>query len=265
MKSGPLPASYPEESPRKPMRFALAKTITERRAPAFYRVTRGLYHTPTLAWRNALTYLLPTEEQMLRLVDRSFDEVFFVQIGAHDGKTGDHLRSFVLERGWKGVLVEPVTAMFQRLVENYAGVPGLTFVQAAIANYDGEVKFWRSVEDAPQWMGALGSLKREVIERHVKEFTRYFASDTVPCLTFHTLIRQAGVRRLNVVLIDTEGYDYEILRQIDFPTHRPSLVMYEQRHLSRGDKRAAVDLLKRHGYRVKRTGDGLNNAAIMKN
>jgi hypothetical protein len=146
------------------LRIDAVKAIAERRAPQMYRMARRLYHTPPQVWRKSLSCVLPSEEQMLEFVDGLADQIFFVQIGAHDGKTGDHLRPFVLERGWKGVMVEPVMASFQKLVDNYAGLPGLSFVRAAVADRDGEIEFWRCIEDAPVWMSLLASLRREVVE-----------------------------------------------------------------------------------------------------
>jgi len=51
-------------------------------------------------------------------------------------------------------------------------------------------------------------------------------------------------------MIDTEGYDYEVLKQIDFQRFRPSLVIYERVHLSDAAKKASVDMLNKAGYDV---------------
>ena len=50
----------------------------------------------------------------------------FVEIGANDGERHDHLRGFILERDWRGLMVEPLPDLFARLVANYAGVDRVT-------------------------------------------------------------------------------------------------------------------------------------------
>jgi hypothetical protein len=50
--------------------------------------------------------------------------------------------------------------------------------------------------------------------------------------------------------IDTEGHDYEVIKQIDFRTLRPGIMLYEHRHLSRPDRAACEHLLRSHGYRL---------------
>jgi hypothetical protein len=55
-----------------------------------------------------------------------------VEVGAFDGVTNDRLHTHVREGSWHGVLVEPQPRYFARLTENYEGLDGLTFINAAI-------------------------------------------------------------------------------------------------------------------------------------
>jgi hypothetical protein len=54
---------------------------------------------------------------------------------------------------------------------------------------------------------------------------------------------------VDLVQIDTEGYDYEIVRQIALDQYRPALVLYEHYHLDPDDRRACELHLRNHGYR----------------
>jgi hypothetical protein len=51
-----------------------------------------------------------------------------------------------------------------------------------------------------------------------------------------------------------EGYDYEVLKQIDFEMWGPRVVLYESIHLSKGDAENAVSLLHSHGFQIIRCG-----------
>jgi hypothetical protein len=67
------------------------------------------------------------------------------------------------------------------------------------------------------------------------------------------------VSHIDLILIDTEGYDLKILKMIDFRRFRPKLIIYEQELLSPEDKAAAHSLLRSYGYVVHPIE--MNNAA----
>ena len=97
-------------------------------------------------------------------------DVFFIQIGANDGKTYDYIYPIARDRGWRGVLVEPIGYLFSRLVENYRGTQGIEFENAALAEVAGKKGFYRlrEIEDAalPLWYEGIGSLNKDTILSH---------------------------------------------------------------------------------------------------
>jgi FkbM family methyltransferase len=210
-------------------------------------------------------YFRRAEHDFLRDVAALNPDVFFLQIGAHDGKTDDHVHFFVRNHGWKGILVEPVGELFRRLLQNYEGITGLVFENAALAEEDGSRPFYRVRKSTdPDWCSQLGSFRRDVVLSHkyvIPGIEHHVVEERVRCISLQSLMTRHRVSRLDVVVIDTEGYDLQILRQIDLARYRPQLVIYEQKHLSPTEKREAIQLLKRHGYRVHRIGVGWNNAA----
>ena len=70
----------------------------------------------------------------------------------------------------------------------------------------------------------------------------------MPGITLPALLSKHALERVDVLVTDTEGYDYEILRQVDWEAAAPDLVVYEHRHLSRGDARELTATLADHGY-----------------
>ena len=61
-------------------------------------------------------------------------DAFFVEVGAGDGVTVDHLRPFAARSGWRGIMVEPVPYVFERLRANYADVDGVSLENVAITD-----------------------------------------------------------------------------------------------------------------------------------
>jgi FkbM family methyltransferase len=177
-------------------------------------------------------------------------DTVFVEIGANDGEAHDHLAPYVRSRNWRGVMVEPVPFVFERLRENYGDLDRVALENAAVADRDGRLPFYAPREadasegDLPPWYPAIGSFSREVALRLAREapgIEERIERIEVPCLTFESLCRKHGIGHVDLLVIDTEGYDWEILRRLDLHAHRPRLVVYEHYHLTdaeQGDARA---------------------------
>ena len=115
----------------------------------------------------------------------------------------------------------------------------------------------------PEWYDQLGSLSKDVVLSHrhaIPNIDDLMVREEVKAITFDELIQRHHITTLDLILIDTEGYDLNILKMIDFSRFRPKLVIYEHKHLSADDKTTASSLLKSNGYAIHSAGE--NNAAV---
>ena len=225
-------------------------------------------------WRRILSKAYRTfrpiknERYYLNRLARSSRDVFFIQIGAHDGRTDDYLFDLIRAENWSGVLVEPVDYLFERLKQNYQGSPQLYFENKAVSSTTGTRKFYslrKNSDGLPDWYDQLGSFDREVILKH-KEFIPniedYIVSQEVACVSVKDLLKGRS-DHVDLMLIDTEGSDFEILKSIDFTRTRPGLIIYEDKHLTPGDQVACVKLLNAARYEVSRVS-AHNQIAVAK-
>jgi FkbM family methyltransferase len=192
------------------------------------------------------------------LARRRGRDVFFLQVGANDGLLDDPIHYLVRVYGWRGILMEPVAYLFDRLKANYSGVHGPIFVNAALSEIDGSATFYRirMADHLPAWCVGLGSFRRDVIlsiRNDVPDIESHIVEESIESISFRSLIDRYQPPRIDLVVIDTEGYDLEILRQIDLIRFRPDLIVYEHKHLTESDRRIAADLLTARGYRVVNT------------
>jgi FkbM family methyltransferase len=182
--------------------------------------------------------------------------VRFLQVGAFDGVSNDPIRRYVLKHGWTGILVEPIPEHFERLVANYGGQPGLTFKNAAVDRRPGSRPIYSLAPEAREAIAVsdqFSTFDRDVLLRRKGRFPQiesWIRERTVPCLTIDDLLGEAGFDRLDVIQIDTEGYDYEVLKSIDLARLMPWIVRYEHIHLSDEDRQGSIDLLAGAGYRL---------------
>jgi len=182
-------------------------------------------------------------------------DCFFIQIGANDGINHDPLHAFLNEHPCRGILLEPQRAMFERLCRTYADHPGLTLLRLAIGDAP-QKRLYRldsAPADAPSWWHGVASFDREVVAKHRRFFDdieRYIVEEAVPCMTLQQLIDAHGVEQLDLLQIDTEGYDFEIIKMLEPTGLRPTLIHFEHKHLSDADRIACIHHLTALGYRL---------------
>lgn len=246
-------------------------------ASAFVATAKVLSGIPRESWlgqqkKRIADSFRPKGKKKVTMLYRTFARVYpvarVVQIGANDGVTDDPLREFLLHGQWSGLLVEPVPYLYDRLRQNYAGRSSLAFANVAIAAQKGTRPFYYLRDgagdaDVPDWHVGLGSFSRDVILKHadvIPDIENRLVIQDVPCYTFEELCRRHDIEAFDVLHIDTEGYDFEILKTIDFEHYRPRLIVYERHHLSAADREACRQML--HGYGYEGLDEGLDTVCI---
>jgi FkbM family methyltransferase len=202
----------------------------------------------------------PKVATVLEAFALSRKNVFFVQIGSNDADHGDPLRPFVLAHHWSGIMTEPVPYVFERLNRNCGSRPDFILENVAIAGQDGKTAFYyveRSEDPLPQWYDQLGSFSVENILKHsalIPNLAERIVRLEVPCMTFESLCRKHHVEQIDLVHIDAEGYDFEIIKLIDFALHRPLALLYEHKHLGPPEYAACREYVMSHAYELLEEG-----------
>jgi FkbM family methyltransferase len=186
--------------------------------------------------------------ELLRLVVgcalRTHPNFTFLQVGAFDGRTADPIHPLVEEFGIRGIVVEPQARMLETLTASYAAYPQVAVVNAAIANADGRREFYSTTDGRSRQASFFRS---HLLDHGVPPDA--IVAQAVSCLTISSLLRQHGLTQCDLIQIDAEGYDYEIVRSIDFDAIQPLIVRFEQAHMSNRDRDDCVALLTSRGFR----------------
>jgi FkbM family methyltransferase len=178
--------------------------------------------------------------------------VSFVQVGAFDGNANDPLYRNVHEHGWRGVLVEPQIAVFERLRDTYAGVTGLEFLNVAIAEEAGTRPMYY-IQDVgpgdPWWYGQVASFDRAHVVKHLKgtDSPNRVAAREVPTMTINEVLAMAP-QPVDVLQVDAEGYDAAIVGTMDLDRFEPAVIRFEHAHLSMREQQALTARLRKRGY-----------------
>ena len=195
---------------------------------------------------------------------RDNPDFFFIQIGANDGITTDPVSYLIKRYHWRGVLVEPQPMAFKKLVENYQAEKQLSFENSIIADKDGTATFYSVPEDTPGvpfWFYQTGSLDRQRLIKTLKygkntsesanlpeDIETLIQTKTLPALSINTLLSKYDVQKLDLLVMDTMGYDLAILNKFPFDRLKPSIIHFEHSLLSLEDQQECFEYLAKHGY-----------------
>lgn len=195
-----------------------------------------------------------------RLVDlmhrrwRANPDFCFVQIGANDGLRFDTLYGFVTRHNCRGLVVEPLKDYFERLKLNYRDYPRIVPVNVAVHATQKRCQMFRvdpkRLTAAPDWAAGTGSVLPGYHSAAHRIPAEYIVQEEVDCVTLMELLETHGIRELDLLQIDVEGYDAEIIKMIDFSVLKPAIIKYEHLHLPRADAANVERTLTGNGYRL---------------
>ena len=161
----------------------------------------------------------------------------FLEVGTCDFGTLNHLS----DSGWRGVIVEPV----KKYLNNIEQKPNIQYLNYAVDVENGT----RIINMAPE---ELVEQDRDFsgMSSFVNRNYRLSEKLLVNTITFDRLIEFCDITELDILKIDTEGYDLILLQNFPFDKIKPKFIQVECEHI---DTDSMVELLESNGYYVQPT------------
>ena len=176
----------------------------------------------------------------------------FIQVGANDGVSFDFLYDFIIQRDSQGIVIEPVKDYFSELVLNYVNFPKIVKINKAVHPILKKVTINKispkAIEKYPEWVKGIASLDPE---HHKKTFidSKHILKEEVDADHFMNIINQnLSNKNLDYLQVDTEGFDFEIIKMVDFDNIKPTIIKYESVNLEIEDQKDLIVLLRNNGY-----------------
>jgi FkbM family methyltransferase len=170
---------------------------------------------------------------------------FFVEVGANHPTKCSQTWLFE-QRGWKGILVEPIARNCELLRQQR---PGSRVFQCALGTPEQRGRAQLNVAAGNDGLSGLNLNDGVVLDR----------MEEVEVRTLDEVLAEAGNLKIDLMSIDVEGFELQVLRGFDLARHRPAMLLIED-HL---EHLLVHRHLARNGYRVvKRTGE--NNWYVQK-
>jgi FkbM family methyltransferase len=183
----------------------------------------------------------------------------FIQVGANDGISFDNLYEIVNKRESKGVVIEPIKEYFDQLVYNYQSFEKIVKINKAVHPTLNKMSLFKIKKKAyikyPDWVKGIASFNKE----HYKQFNINdddvevveVISDHLMKMISHNLTE----KEIDFFQIDVEGFDFEVIKMIDFNCLKPKIIKFENVNLSIADLKSANEILLLNGYYIFKEGN----------
>jgi hypothetical protein len=143
--------------------------------------------------------------------------------------------------------------------------PEILMVNAALDKTDGTTTLYKYTVSLERWATGMASFNRQVLEDKIKDGTilkkalkqgvklpdnkdDWIVGQEIATISPETLMGKFGNEGFKLLAIDTEGFDYEILKMLDLNRISPEVIIYEEVNLNADTARECRSYLQEYGY-----------------
>ena len=200
---------------------------------------------------NLINPISVTEMDLIEAVIKNKENVSVI-VGAHDFTSFDFLSEIVKKYDSKLILFEPRDLSFQSLKTNILNLnlsnchPYQFFIHPSLKEIVMYSVKTESLCRYPAWAEGIASMSKEHLLKHVaEEDIEEIKTKCISPDNWHSVL---GIGKINLLQIDTEGFDFEILKSVNIPYHNPSVIKVEVANLKELEKIDLVCYLSSFGY-----------------
>lgn len=137
-------------------------------------------------------------------------------------------------------------------MKNYKIYPEIITINKAIHPVKREVNIYRinplSITKYPNWVKGIASLDPFHHKKTDISTEDIIQESVVAESLMNVIVENNFICIVDYFQIDTEGFDFEILKMIDFKKIKPKIIKFESVNLNDSDRMNANMLLKMNGY-----------------
>jgi FkbM family methyltransferase len=171
----------------------------------------------------------------------------FVDIGAHNGVDLSNSYFFEKELCWEGICIEPNPKAFRLLQSKRNCV----CINKALSDRIGFAKFQQNYGSTSVLSGIVDSYDPDHLERVTRENKE---GNIVPTFIevetdlLSNVLDEYGYTNIDYMSIDTEGSEYDILKDFDFTKYHISVLDIEFNETTSNRSRALLDKVVKGGF-----------------
>jgi FkbM family methyltransferase len=185
------------------------------------------------------------DEKILKYLN--YDKGFFVELGANDGISQSNTLHFERYKNWKGILIEPIKFKYDRCV-NIRSKKNIFFNCACVSKDYSKKRINLIYSDLRSV--TIDSNNLVVPTQHINSddlnIYQTHKEYSVEARTLNSLFIESECPKImDFLSLDTEGYEIEILKGIDFKEYRFKYMLIESRDIEVLD-----NFLKKKSYQL---------------
>jgi len=162
---------------------------------------------------------------------KSQKTLHFIQIGGYDGISFDTFFSYFNRIEPCGVILEPIYQYYAELNENIINYPKIKTINKAIHNCSQSFHMYKIkdqyINDYPDWIRGCASFNKNNILNHGVP-AENIETVMVSCVTINEIFNNFPYGcKINYFQTDCEGYDGQIILDLDLKQFKPSIIKFE--------------------------------------
>lgn len=205
--------------------------------------------------RRVITYIVPEIKRVFRklfhgsyshlgedlVLSKSFQpeyKGFYVDVGANDPRRLNNTYYFY-KRGWRGINIEPDPVCYRKILKYR---PGDINLNIGISDTAGNINFHFF------FPSLLNTFSKDEADRYVSQGYQLNKISSVEVKKLDDVLEKylPSNTPIDILCIDTEGYDYNVLKSIDLKRYKPRLICVECSKDNISDK--IEEVLNRNNY-----------------
>lgn len=179
---------------------------------------------------------------------KGYKNGFYVDVGAHNGRSLNNTLFFEETHGWNGINIEPNKTVYDKLVINR---PNNINLNCAVCNTNGEAKFLMNKGYTEMLSGLEETFDPRHINRIERENIKYTGTTeliTVKTKTMETILDEYNIKTINYLSIDVEGAEFEVIKSINFEKVFIDVIGFENNYPD--VSKDIINYLRNKGFKV---------------
>lgn len=153
----------------------------------------------------------------------------FVDIGAYDGINGSNSYFFEKYLDWKGLCIEPIPSVFDKLIKNRN-----CYCEKVAAWKENDVKKFKIIQGYSEMLSGLIDCYEEEHKKRIDSEIQIFNQESIEieiqCVDINFLLSKYNLYNIDFLSIDIEGGEIEILKKIDFSKFKVKYISVENNY-----------------------------------
>jgi len=188
------------------------------------------------------------DEYLETHIFKGYKNGFFIDVGAHNGKSINNTLYFEKYNNWTGINVEPIKKVYNDLLVNR---PNCININCAVCNNDGKTEFICNKGYTEMISGIKNTFDRRHIQRLQIENKQHGSTTEiieVETKKLETICDSHKISHINYLSIDVEGAEFEVIKSINFDKVYIDVIGFENNY--NDTSLPIVEYLKERNYVV---------------